>query len=115
MIYDYPIDQACLAKCDHTVIPPIAERFELYLQGIELGNGFHELNDATEQQRRFEQEQQQRQLHNQPCITIDPKFISCLDHLPDCAGVAIGLDRLFMILSECDHIHDTISFGWEHL
>ena len=111
-ITDFPASQAALAKIS-TQQPPVAERFELYYQGMELANGFHELTDAKEQQQRFQSDQHLRQAQQKAVPSIDSKFIDCLTHLPPCAGVAIGIDRLIMLALETDDIRDVLSFAWE--
>lgn len=87
------------------------ERMELFWQGIELANGFHELGDAAEQAARFAAEQQTRQAHGQPVPEADPRLLAALQHgLPDCSGVAIGLDRLLVLLSGTGHIDQVLAF-----
>ncbi len=104
-VTDYPPSQASLAK---TRINPqgieVAERFEIYLGGIELANGFHELTDASLQLARFHQDNEIRAAKGLPKMAIDPTFINALKRgLPACAGVALGVDRLLMIkLGESD-------------
>ncbi len=96
-IYDFPASQAMLARLSRSE-PPTAERFELYVNGIELANGFHELADAAEQRRRFESEMQQRKHLGMAELPMDEALIDALKHgLPDCAGVALGIDRLLML------------------
>lgn len=96
-IMDYPASQAVLARLNPDD-PRTAARFELYFEGVELANGFWELVDANEQRARFEQENDERGVRNQPIIPLDEAFLSALaDGLPDCAGVALGLDRLLML------------------
>jgi elongation factor P--(R)-beta-lysine ligase len=94
-IYDYPASQAALAKIS-SKDSTIAERFELYLYGIECANGFHELNDAEEQSKRFDQDRLQRQQRQLPDVLPDPQLLTALRTLPPCSGVAVGLDRLFI-------------------
>lgn len=109
-IFDYPHTQAALAKISDKN-PLVAERFEVYFKGIELANGFHELTDAREQKNRFLQEQRYREENNLPLVKIDPQFIAALEHgLPNCAGVALGLDRLLMLLTHADSIDQVIAF-----
>ena len=112
-IYDFPASQASLAKIKkHT---PVAERFEVYLNGIELANGFTELQDAHEQQQRFKQEQAiyEQNFGYQP--DIDQHFLDALQTgLPSCAGVALGIDRLLMILTHATHIRQVLSFPTEY-
>lgn len=95
-IYDYPAEQAALARVRNESWP-VAERFELYIEGIEIANGFYELNDADEQRRRFERDNQQRRKLGLSAVAVDEPLLDCLDQLPDCAGVALGVDRLLKI------------------
>lgn len=93
-IYDYPKTQAALAQVNNNV----AERFEVYINGIELANGFHELRNPEEQLKRFEADNTKRKQLGKPAIPIDTDFIKALEQgLPDCSGVALGVDRLIMI------------------
>lgn len=111
-IYDFPPSQAALAKIrpdEH----PVAERFEAYIQGYEVANGFHELQNAEEQQKRFELDQLKRKKAGKNVPAIDDRLIHALKQgLPNCAGVAIGLDRLLMLLAKKNHIKEVISFDW---
>jgi lysyl-tRNA synthetase class 2 len=94
--------------------PPVAERFELFWKGIELANGFHELSDAGEQRRRFEDDRERRLRRGQASPAYDKQLIEALEHgLPDCAGVAIGLDRLLMLMLGLEDVRDTFAFDWE--
>lgn len=104
----YPSTQAALAKkIIDTHGNSVAERFELYYQGIELANGFHELTDATEQQARFEADNQERQRLGKPIIPMDKSLLAALsDGMPDCSGVALGVDRLLMLKLGCTSIED---------
>ena len=112
-IYDYPASQAALAKISDST-PAVAERFELYINGIELANGFHELCDADEQAERFQQQQQQRKKSGLPGIPADYHLIAALKHgLPDCAGVAVGIERLLMVLTGAKHINDVLTFPFD--
>lgn len=109
-IYDYPADQASLARI-RPGTPALAERFELYVNGVELANGFHELADSAEQRRRFEQDNIARQARGLPVLPIDEHLLAALAHgLPDCAGVALGLDRLVMLAVDARSIQDVIAF-----
>ncbi len=96
-VYHFPASQASLAQIsteDHRV----AERFEVYYKGIELANGFHELTDAREQQQRFEQDNRKRAARGLPQHPIDQNLIEALKvGMPDCSGVALGVDRLVML------------------
>lgn len=112
-IFDFPATQAALAKIRHDGVP-VAERFEAYIRGVEMANGFHELADAHEQQQRFEKDLQYRRLYHLPIPSIDCRFIHALEHgLPPCAGVAIGLDRLLMLASNSQDIKNVINFPWD--
>lgn len=112
-IYDYPASQAALARIRQGS-PAVAERFELYLNGMELANGFHELSDAEEQTERFKNEQDLRKKLKLPGIPADYHLIEALKHgLPDCAGVAVGLDRLLMVLTGAEHINDVLTFPFD--
>ncbi|NVK22410.1 MAG: EF-P lysine aminoacylase GenX [Kangiellaceae bacterium] len=109
-IYDFPASQAALARLNEQD-PRVAKRFEVYWQGVELANGFYELIDAELQLERFEADNQWRETNNLEAIAIDHYFIDALRHgLPDCAGVALGVDRLMMILLEAKHIEQVIAF-----
>lgn len=107
-IYEYPASQAALARTyqDDTG-NAVAARFEAYIDGIELCNGFHELSNAAEQRARFEADNQERQAQGLPQIAIDESFLQALAQgLPDCSGVALGIDRLLMLIAKVKHIQD---------
>lgn len=112
-LYDYPSSQAALARlseCD----PRVAHRFELFYGELEIGNGFYELTDANEQATRFENENKIRQQRGQKVMPVDHALLDALKAgMPDCSGVALGLDRLLMILTGSSHIQDVISFTTE--
>ena len=109
-VYHFPASQASLAQIsteDHRV----AERFEVYFKGIELANGFHELTDAREQQQRFEQDNRKRNARGLPQQPIDTNLLEALKAgLPDCSGVALGVDRLVMLALGAEHLGDVIAF-----
>ncbi len=110
-IYDYPASQAALAKTRDENGRDIAERFELYWGELELANGFQELTDPDEQLQRFEAENRHRLDRKLPTIAIDYKFIECLrDGMPESSGVALGLDRLLMVLTGARHINEVVTF-----
>lgn len=110
-ITGFPASQAALAQIN-SQDPRVAERFELYYQGVELANGFHELRDAEEQRRRFQQDNQQRQREGLPPQPIDHRLLAALQQgLPDCSGVAIGVDRLLMLALGMPHIQSVIAFA----
>jgi lysyl-tRNA synthetase class 2 len=109
-VRDYPASQAALARV-RPGDPPVAARFEVYLNGIELANGFHELADAVEQRQRFDSELQRRHKAGSEAVTMDEKLLSALRAgLPDCAGVALGLDRLLMLASNSKRVQDVLAF-----
>lgn len=115
-IYDYPASQASLARirCDHEQPEKaVAERFELYINGLELANGFHELANSDEQRQRFENDLSQRNEIGKINFPVDENFLNALEYgLPDCSGVALGFDRLLMLAQNCDDIKDVLSFGF---
>jgi lysyl-tRNA synthetase class 2 len=109
-VYDYPASQAALSRV-RPGDPPLAERFELYLEGMEIANGFHELADAAEQRRRFEADNATRRARGLARVAMDRHLLAALDAgLPDCAGVALGIDRLLMVLSGRSDIHQVLAF-----
>lgn len=113
-IYDYPASQSALAKVRQDDYP-VAERFEVYFKGIELANGFHELTDPVEQEKRFKNNQLIREKMGAEAIEIDHYFLAALQSgLPDCAGVALGLDRLVMLAAGVDDISEVIAFAIEN-
>ncbi len=109
-VRDYPASQAALARL-RPGTPTLAARFEVYLNGIELANGFHELADAVEQRERFEKERARRRNDGLADVCVDERLLSALQSgLPDCAGVALGVDRLVMIASGAESLHEVIAF-----
>lgn len=112
-LYDFPISQAALAKVNHEKKPPVASRFEVYFKGIELANGFHELQDVSEQRRRFENDLLYRAQNHLPPVPLDERFLAALNHgLPDCAGVALGVDRLVMLALKQHTLDKVLSFSF---
>jgi len=111
-IYDYPVSQAALSRIRHDT-PPVAERFELFIVGVEIANGFHELIDASEQRQRFDADNEHRRLLGISEIPVDENLIAALAHgLPNCAGVAVGIERLLMAVLGYDHIDEIVSFTY---
>jgi lysyl-tRNA synthetase class 2 len=109
-VYGYPASQAALARLDPQD-PQAAQRFELYADGIELANGFHELTDAAEQRARFAHEQAERARRGLPVHSLDERLLGALAHgLPDCAGVALGFDRTLMLATGAEHIDEVLPF-----
>jgi lysyl-tRNA synthetase class 2 len=112
LVYDYPVSQCALARI-RPGKPPVAERFEVYLGPLEVANGYHELNDADEQRARFELDVARRRARNAAAPEIDERLLAALPKLPDCAGVALGIDRLLMALLGTDRIADVLAFPFE--
>lgn len=113
LVHDYPASQAALARLLPGE-PPVAARFEAYVGGLELCNGFHELTDAGEQRRRFEADRAQRAARGLPCPPSDERLLSALAHgLPDCAGVALGFDRVVMLAAGVHEIREVLAFAVE--
>ena len=109
-VFDYPVSQAALARVSADN-PKVAERFELFYNGLELANGFSELCDSAQQRARFEGDNQQREAAGLEQYPMDELLLSALESgLPECAGVAIGLDRLLMVLLEKDSIDQVLTF-----
>jgi lysyl-tRNA synthetase class 2 len=110
-ICDYPASQAALARLKPGE-PPVAARFELYLEGIELANGFHELQVAGEQRVRFIGDLATRRSRGQAEPRIDERLLAALEHgLPDCAGVALGFDRLAAIAIGAEALREAMAFS----
>jgi elongation factor P--(R)-beta-lysine ligase len=106
-IYDYPATQAALAR----VHGRVASRFEAYLDGIELANGFHELGAAAEQRARFAADLADRARRQLPSVPIDERLLAALEHgMPECSGVALGFDRLVMCAIGAKHIDEVLAF-----
>ncbi|MBT8087208.1 MAG: EF-P lysine aminoacylase GenX [Gammaproteobacteria bacterium] len=109
----YPASQAALARlCPED--PRVADRFEVFVGRTELANGYVELTDATEQRRRFEQDNAERRRRHRPVRPIDDELLAALQHgLPACAGVALGFERLHMRHDGTDDIRDVVTFAFE--
>ena len=112
-VHGYPASQAALARLDPSD-PRAALRFELYSDGVELANGFHELASAEEQRTRFENDQVERRRRGLPSYPLDERLLAALEAgLPDCAGVALGFDRLLMLAVNADSIDEVLPFPTE--
>lgn len=112
-VLDFPASQAALARIRRDD-PPVAERFEAYVEGVELANGFHELTDAGEQRRRFEDDLARRRDRGLDEVAIDERLLAALDSgLPDCAGVALGVDRLVMLATRAGRLGEVVAFPFE--
>lgn len=107
---DYPVSMAALAR-PKANDPNLAERFELYVCGLELANGFGELTDGAEQRRRFQRDQRLKQQLYGCHYPIDESFLEALATMPMAAGIALGFDRLLMLATHSDHIHRTL-WAW---
>ena len=114
-IYDFPASQAQLAKVITNYDGyQVADRFELYIDGVELANGYNELLDATELRQRFESDQQKRQRDNKPQIPMDKNLLSAMESgMPACSGVALGIDRLLMLAMNKKEISTVYSFSFD--
>jgi lysyl-tRNA synthetase class 2 len=110
-VYDYPASQCALARI-RADDPPVAERFEVYLGPLELANGYHELGDVGEQRARFQRDLDvRRERGTAAAPSLDERLLSALQAgLPDCAGVALGIDRLLMAMMGSDRIADVLAF-----
>jgi lysyl-tRNA synthetase class 2 len=112
MVYDYPKSQAALARVRPGDVP-VAERFEVYLGPVELANGYRELNEAGEQRERFERDLSRRQKRGAVQPPIDERLLAALPALPDCAGVALVIDRLLMAMLGTDRLPDVLAFPFD--
>jgi len=113
-LYDYPAPLASLARL-HPQNPRVAQRFELYIAGIELANGFTELTDPSLQRHRFEKENHIRKSLDRTPLPLPEKFLSALGDMPEAAGIALGLDRLVMIFCDTANIDDVVAFSPEDI
>ncbi|CAG8598097.1 948_t:CDS:1 [Racocetra persica] len=109
-IYDYPVEVSPLAK-SKPENEEIADRFELYIGGLEFANGYSELNDPTEQKKRFEEQSKQKELGNEEIASFDKEFLEALEYgMPPAGGLGIGIDRLIMLLTGQNSIKEVIAF-----
>lgn len=111
VVHDWPASQCALARIRPDE-PPVAERFELYLGAYEVANGYHELNDAQEQRARFMRDNAVRAARGLPQLPVDERLLAVLSQLPDCAGVAVGVDRLLMAMRGTTQIADVLAFAF---
>lgn len=115
ILHDYPPEQAALSRIREGD-PPVAERFEVYLGQTELANGYQELTDAGEQLKRFERESRERQRGGQEVVPIDLGLVAALQSgLPECSGVALGVDRLLMAILKLDRIDAVLAFSSDRI
>lgn len=112
MLYDYPVEQAALAKVQSDDSgTDVAKRFEVFCEGMEIANGYFELTDDAEQLKRFEFDRATRKEKNLECYPVDSNLLQALKSgLPSCSGVALGVDRLLMLITSAHHIDDVLSF-----
>lgn len=111
-VYDFPKTQAALSRIDKDK----AQRFEIYYQGVELANGFFELQDPKIQLERFQQDRQKRRLAGLPEVVVDERFLAALSSgLPACSGVALGIDRLFALVLGQKTIQSVVAFDFERV
>jgi lysyl-tRNA synthetase class 2 len=113
-IHDYPASRGALARLKEGD-PSVAERFELYIGGVELANAFSELTDSAEQHARFLLERDNRLSHGKSVYPLPDKFLAELSHMPAAAGIALGLDRLVMIFLDACAIDEVVAFTPEEL
>jgi len=113
-LYDYPASRGALARLKQDD-PQLAERFELYICGIELCNGFSELTDPREQRERFEREQSARRLSGKPVYPMPERFLDVLADMPEAGGNALGIDRLAMLFADAASIDDVVAYTPEEL
>jgi len=114
-VYHYPASKAAMAQLEPKD-PRVARRFELYFNGVELANGFQELDDPEEQRRRFVVERDQRRLRDLPGVPTDDCLLAALRAgLPECSGVALGFDRLVMLAAGLESMDQTLAFSWSRV
>lgn len=113
-LFDYPLAFGSLAR-KKPGEPQTAERFEIYIGGLELANGFSELTDAGEQRRRFEKENETRARRGRPPYPMPETFLAALSRMPDAAGIALGVDRLVMLLAGASSIDEVVAFTPEEI
>lgn len=113
IVYDFPCEQAALSRIREDD-PPVAERFEVFAGQQELANGYQELTDSAEQRRRFEREQQLSRIRGETFAPLDENLLAALEHgLPECSGVALGIDRLLMLCLNLDDINMVLSISYD--
>jgi len=115
VLYDFPPEQAALARIRRGD-PPLAERFEVFLGQLELANGYQELTDPEEQRRRFERENRLREMRGEEPVPLDARLLGALRQgLPECSGVALGVDRLLMSILKLERIDAVLTFSSERV
>ena len=115
-ITKFPVDQAALAKTEVEGKEVVADRFELVIHGIEVANGYHELTDADELQRRMDADNREREDSGLPILGRDPFLLASMrEGLPACAGVAVGLDRLLALAGDHDALSEVMAFPFDRV
>ena len=113
VLTDYPPHEAALASVTEKNGELVANRFEIYYQGVELSNGYHELCNASELRRRFHKENNIRKSANKETYALDERFLSAMQKgMPDCCGVSVGVDRALMLRQKCKSIGEVLPFCW---
>jgi len=114
IVYDFPASQAHLAKIRQEEKYAVSERFELFLKGLEIASGYHEVQNAAELRRRFQENRDRRAAAGQSWLPINSRLLSIMDlGFPQCCGTALGIDRLLMVLLDAETIEDVLAFPIE--
>jgi len=112
-VFDYPASQAALARIEEDREGLVARRFELYVDGVELANGYLELTDPQEQRKRFTADNARREASGQQTRPLDEHLLAAMaEGLPPCSGVALGIDRLLMLAQGASSVSEVIAFDW---
>lgn len=114
LLIDYPKNQAALACVVKKEGSLVAERFEIYANGVELANGYHELANPEELRSRFETQNKERLAVGKEAYELDEAFLAAQEHLPSCCGVSVGFDRVFMLRHQVKSLHDILPFSWNN-
>jgi lysyl-tRNA synthetase class 2 len=112
VLLDYPVAMASLART-RPGNPPVAERTEVFISGLELANAYSELTDAVEQEKRFKQEIEILKQDRERRVVMPQRFLDALPELPECSGIALGVDRLVMLFCDAASIDEVIAFPWD--